>query len=140
MTDESTSFPRLREVMVAGLDVGNLLVREEKVSILAPAYRDDELAAIVAIIPRLVDIGCVEICFVGPEAERFHNAIDAELEHREMLDVVTTGDEDIDEAFDYFLFASCGGEGKLLALIAGYDDLATLLLAKVASYNGAKDG
>jgi hypothetical protein len=74
-----------------------------------------------------MDLGCIEFCCVGPQAEQLHDSLDGIVEERGALEVVTTWHTDYSEACEYFLFAAGGKPPTLLALISSRPDLAALL-------------
>jgi hypothetical protein len=80
-----------------------------------PAFDVHEREKVEAMIGHLVDLGCVEICCVGSEAEKLHDSVDRLVEEAMALNVVTTWHADCLDACEYFLFAASGGEVPTLA-------------------------
>lgn len=94
---------------------------------LLPAYSAPERQQAEAVIKELINLGCVEFCCVGPEAELLHDALDEIVEAEGALEVVTTWLEDATEASEYFLHAAGGGRPNLLALIHAHPELRDVL-------------
>ncbi|WP_438007156.1 hypothetical protein WME89_53040 [Sorangium sp. So ce321] len=94
---------------------------------LLPAFNPSERQQAEAITMNLIDLGCVELCCVGPEAEQLHDALDSIIEVSSALDVVTTWHEDPTDACEYFLHAAAGGRAHLLALILSHPELQAVL-------------
>ena len=95
---------------------------------LAPAFDAEERQRVEAIASTLMDLGCMEFCCVGPQAEQLHESLDEIVEERGALEVVTTWHTDYSDACEYFLFAAAGGRPPtLLALISSHRQLAALL-------------
>ncbi|WP_437833679.1 DUF7684 family protein [Sorangium sp. So ce1153] len=94
---------------------------------LLPAFNPSERQRAEAITKDLIDLGCVEFCCVGHEAEQLHDAIDNIIEARNALEVVTTWHEEPSEACEYFLHAAAGGRAHLLALILSHPELQAVL-------------
>jgi len=102
---------------------------------LLPAYSAPERQQAEALTKELINLGCVEFCCVGPEAELLHDALDEIIETEGALEVVTSWIGDPAEASEYFLHASAGGRANLLALIHSHPELRTLL-EEEARHNG----
>jgi hypothetical protein len=94
---------------------------------LLPAYSALERERAKAMAKELLNLGCVEFCCVGPEAEPLHDALDEIIETEGALEVVTTWIEDPTEAIEYFLHTAGGGRLNLLALIQAQSALLDLL-------------
>lgn len=94
---------------------------------LLPAFNAAERQRAEAMTKGLLDLGGVEFCCVGPEAEQLHDALDEFIEERGTLDVVTTWHEDLTDACTYFLYAAAGGQAHLLALISSHPELQAML-------------
>lgn len=94
---------------------------------LLPAYSAPERQQAEAVTKELINLGCVEFCCVGPEAELLHDALDEIVEAEGTLEVVTTWIEDPTEASEYFLHAAGGGRPNLLALIHAHPELRDML-------------
>jgi hypothetical protein len=94
---------------------------------LLPAFDEGERREAEANTNLLMDLGCVEFCCVGPEAEMLHDAIDEIVENRRAFDVVTTWHTDFTDAAEYFLFAAGGKPRTLLALVASHPELIAVL-------------
>lgn len=54
----------------------------------------------------LAEIGCVDICITGPHSEAIHDRLDSYLETRDLLDTVTTWDDDLRSGLEYFIFGT----------------------------------
>jgi hypothetical protein len=91
-----------------------------------PAY-DEDLDASAAIAADLVDLGCAEICCVGPRAEELHDSIDGIVEDKGALHVVTTWHVGLEEGSEYFVDAAAGRPFLLMGLVADHPDLAAAL-------------
>ncbi|MGK3968045.1 immunity 53 family protein [Sorangium sp. So ce1667] len=94
---------------------------------LLPAFNPPERQQAEAITKDLIELGCVELCCVGPEAEQLHDALDSIIEANDALDVVTTWHEEPTEACEYFLYAAAGGRAHLLALVLSHPELQSML-------------
>jgi hypothetical protein len=94
---------------------------------LLPAFDVSERERSEILASLLLQLGCIEICCVGRDAELLHDTLDGMLEERGALDVVTTWHAGEAEAVEYFLFAAGGGAATLLALTAEHPALTTLL-------------
>ncbi len=94
---------------------------------LLPAYDEAERRKAELIVGSLVDLGCVEFCCVGPEAEQLHDSIDWIIEDRGALGVVTTAHTDYTEACEYFVFAAAGKPPVLLGLVSSHPEVVTSL-------------
>jgi hypothetical protein len=92
------------------------------------AAEDVQLAE--RVVPQLVRLGCIEICCVGPESERTHDAVDCIVEDMGAIGVVTTWDDDVIEGCNYFVETAGGQTSNLLALVEDFPDVA-LSLARV---------
>lgn len=100
---------------------------------LLPGHDEAERRQAEAVVGRLVDLGCVEFCCVGPEAEELHDSIDGIIEDRNALSVVTTGHSDYTEACEYFVFAAAGKPPLLLGLVSFHPELVASLERAVRS-------
>lgn len=94
---------------------------------LVPAFDADERQQVEAMAGPLMDLGCIEFCCVGPQAEQLHDSLDWIIEERGAPDVATTWHADYSDACEYFLFAAGGRPPTLFALVSGHSDLAALL-------------
>lgn len=94
---------------------------------LLPAFNTAERQEAEAMTEGLIDLGCIEICCIGPEAEQLHDALDEVIEQKGALEVVTTWHEDSTDACEYFLRAAAGGRAALLALISSHPELQAAL-------------
>ncbi|MGK3985804.1 hypothetical protein WME99_22345 [Sorangium sp. So ce136] len=94
---------------------------------LLPAFNPPERQQAEAITKDLIDLGCVEFCCVGHEAEQLHDALDNIIEARNALEVVTTWHEEPSDACEYFLYAAAGGRANLLALLLSHPELQAML-------------
>jgi hypothetical protein len=94
---------------------------------LLPAYSAAERQQAAGVTKELINLGCVEFCCVGPEAELLHDALDEVIEAEGALEVVTTWIEDATEGSEYFLHAAAGGRVNLLALIDAHPELQVIL-------------
>jgi hypothetical protein len=122
-----------RLLTVAGLAREGLDMSAKPVAALLPAYSDQDIAMAVDVVEDLVGNGCLELCCAGPKAESLHDRIDALLEGRGWVDVVTTFHTDTDDACEYFLFAANAATGNLLALVETNRLLREALQAEVDS-------
>jgi hypothetical protein len=94
---------------------------------LLPAFNPLERQQAEAMTKSLIDLGCVEFCCVGLEAERLHDALDEIIEATGALEVVTTWHGGPTDACEYFLYAAAGGRANLLALISSHPELQAML-------------
>lgn len=94
---------------------------------LLPAYAASERQKAAGLTKKLIEIGCIEFCCVGPEAELLHDALDEIIEAEGALEVVTTWTEDPTEGCDYFLHAAGAARVNLLALIQSQPQLQVIL-------------
>lgn len=98
-----------------------------------PAFDRHDRDASTAVVAHLVDLGCIEFCCVGPEAEALHDAIiDWVIEDKNALHVVTTWHDNQTEGGEYFLYAAGGRPPVLLGLVADHPELVAVL-QRVAS-------
>jgi hypothetical protein len=65
--------------------------------------------------------GCVEFCCMGKYSEELHDSIDALLEERGLVQIVTTwhGDEPLEESLYYFVNLAGSRPPTLLAMVEG---------------------
>jgi hypothetical protein len=77
----------------------------------------------------LIDLGCVEFCCAGAEAEWLHDELDYVIEDKGTLGVVTTWYESEAEACQCFLFAAGGAQLELLAIVLDHPGLLAALEA-----------
>lgn len=103
------------------IPMGNMFV------VLLPAFSQVERQQAEAIVGTLLDMGCVEFCCIGPEAEFLHDSIDGLIEDRQAYSVVTTGHADSVDGCEYFIFAAGGGAKVLLGLITAHPELVALV-------------
>jgi len=112
--------------------IGSLQLEAEVVSVLheayfltlLPAYSLSESEAALRVSEDLLKLGCKEFCCVGPYADKLHDEIDAIVEDRDTLEVITTSFVDEADACDYFVFGADAGEAPvLLGLISGHPAL-----------------
>lgn len=101
--------------------------------VLLPASNKIECLDAVGFIATFLDMGCIEFCCVGAEAEFLHDEIDSIIEDRRAFEVVTTYDLDDVEGCEYFLFAAGGGTKNLLALVSDHPNLLNGLQSMIAS-------
>jgi hypothetical protein len=94
---------------------------------LVPAFDIGERHKVEAMAGTLLELGCMEFCCVGPQAEQLHDSLDEIIEVRGALEVVTTWHTDYSDACEYFLFAAGGKPRTLLALVSPHPELAALL-------------
>jgi hypothetical protein len=90
---------------------------------LVPAFDAAERLQVEKLAGTLLEMGCVEFCCVGAEAELLHDSLDWIIEEREAFNVATTWHVDNGEACEYFLFAAGGKLPNLLAMVASHRDL-----------------
>jgi hypothetical protein len=95
--------------------------------VMLPALGNEDRRAAEAIVGELIDLGCVEICCVGPEGESLHDAVDWIVEDKAALEVVTTWHADEAEGCEYFLYAAGGRPSCLLALVRDQLQLSSTL-------------
>lgn len=103
---------------------------------LVAAFNRAEVTEAESLAPRLLDAGCVEICCVGSEAEAAHDAIDAVIEDREAVDVLTTFDADVSEGCAYFLDLSGGECARLIAVVGDHPEVEAELRAAMTRRRG----
>lgn len=94
---------------------------------LVPAFDAGERQQVETMAGTLMDLGCMEFCCAGPQAEQLHDSLDGIIEERGALEVATTWHTDYSDACEYFLFAADGRPTTLLALISSHPELAALL-------------
>ena len=101
----------------------------ERFVALVPAYSADERLQAHALVGELVSRGCVELCCVGPDAERLHDELDELLraDGRGGVDVITRWAIDPREGVHDFLFVADAGEGDLVGLVARRPELVALI-------------
>lgn len=127
MTDRTVVLPGGRRLILGSVrsfvrdSIGRPFV------VLVPAFNAGERRSVEEMVGILVDLGCVEFCCVGPEAELLHDSIDGIVEEKGALDVVTTWHENHADACEYFLLAAGGKPPALLALISSHSELAARL-------------
>jgi hypothetical protein len=78
----------------------------------------------------LLQIGCRELCCVGPEAEALHDELDQIVEAEDALDVTTTWHTELLDACEYFVWAAGGARSPLVAVVSDHT-LATLLFEEL---------
>jgi hypothetical protein len=94
---------------------------------LLPAFSLAERQRVESLTSVLLDLGCRELCCVGPEAEELHDSLDELVEQRGATDLVTTWHRDHEDACEYFLHAASGGTLSLVALVSAHPDLEAVL-------------
>ncbi|MFN0061481.1 MAG: hypothetical protein ACKVPX_03040 [Myxococcaceae bacterium] len=99
-------------------------------AVMLPAYDEIQRTMSEREAQRLIDVGCVDFCCAGPEAETLHDRLDALLESQGRLDAVTTWHVDERDACEYFLFAAGATELPLLALVGAEPRLRRALEAE----------
>ena len=127
MAVRSINFSQKRRLIIAGLEVPLELHVQRPFAALLPAYDTVEARQAEDAAERLIELGCVEFCLVGPQAELVHDALDEIIEARGALDVVTTGHCDALEGCEYFLFAAGGRTAGLLAVTSPHAELESML-------------
>jgi hypothetical protein len=100
---------------------------------LLPAFDEKERDQAKAVAVLLLEQGCAEFCCVGPEAELLHDSIDAIVESKGALRVVTTWHTDWSDASEYFLFAAGSRASTLLAVVGAHPGLVAMLENEAAS-------
>jgi len=123
LQDDRTIF--FQSVHIPASTVSELLV--EGFVAMIPAFGNEDQRAAEAIVVELIDLGCAEICCIGPNAEMLHDAIDLIVEDKEALGVVTTWHEDLLEGCEYFLRTAGGRPMCLLALVCDQSNLGLML-------------
>ena len=89
---------------------------KDKFAVLFPVLKPEiEDEKIIWFSKKMIDFGCIEFCIVGLDSERIHDLIDDVIVEKEMLDIVTTWHDVLDEACDYFLNCAGGGTCHLIA-------------------------
>jgi hypothetical protein len=127
MTVRSMNLSRNRRLVVAERDMPLDLHVQRPFATLLPAYDTIDGRQAENVAGRLIELGCVEFCLVGPQAERIHDALDEIIEARDALNVVTTWHDDELEGCEYFLFAAGGQAVELLAFTSPHTELQTML-------------
>ncbi len=94
---------------------------------LLPASNPSDCSLADEIMAALIELGCIEVCCVGPTAEQMHDQIDVILEASDSLETVTTWFSDERDACEYVLFAAGGGDSSLLALVLDQPELVAIL-------------
>ncbi len=100
-------------------------------AVLLSAFDERERRSAEAAVLGLVDLGCVEFCCVGSEADQLHESIDSIVEDRGWFDIVTTGDADETEACEYFVLAAAGAPPLLVALVTSHPGVVAILLETI---------
>jgi hypothetical protein len=106
------------------------LKKKSAFTVLVSATCEDDKTEIGKIANYLLEIGCVEFCCSGLNAEALHDSLDEIIEATEHHEVVTTFFEDDQEACEYFLNVSGGLNLGLVALIANQPILMSKLLSE----------
>lgn len=99
---------------------------------LVPAYDLVERKQIEAIVISLINLGCIEICCVGPEATALHEALDTIMIDCNAEHVITTSDIAEAEVIDYFLWTAGENPSSLLALVSSHPELITAIETAVS--------
>lgn len=119
---------RLLIIRLVGEPMGSLKdILPSTFAVLLPAFDAEERRAAEAVVTPLVELGCIEFCCVGPQAEELHDAIDWVIEEKKGLHVVTTWDESQTEACEYFVHAAGGRPPGLLGLVENHPELVAAL-------------
>jgi len=127
MTARSIDFSRNRKLIIAELDAPLELYVQRPFATFLPAYDTVDARQAEGAAERLIDLGCVEFCSVGPQAEEVHDALDDIIEALGAPDVVTSWECDALEGCEYFLFAAGGRTVGLLAVTSRHAELETML-------------
>lgn len=101
---------------------------------LLPAHTAWDPSTLEALIARLLDHGCVELCVAGTLADELHDEIDWIVEARD-LTTTTTGDADPVEAAEYAVLAAWLASANLLVL-ASDDPVIVATIEREASRHG----
>jgi hypothetical protein len=93
-------------------------------------YQFKKLTA--TLIDEWINLGGIEFCCAGPDAERMHDTIDDQIEAKGAFQVATTGHEDLNDACDYFMHAAGGGTCQMLALIGDHAQIRSVLFPRLS--------
>lgn len=128
----ASTFPT-RRYALASLSLPWAVVPAAPFVVMLPAFDTRERELGLSLADDLIDRGCAEFCCVGPEAELLHDSLDALVEARGALSVVTTWHVDFEDACEYFLFGASAGRASRFALIDGHPDLLVVLERQAAA-------
>lgn len=132
---EDIRFSRNRRLVICSLSSGLQIINDSLSSVfvaMLPAFDRRELEVSIDISILLLNVGCLEFCFVGEKSENLHDDLDHLLEDRGLTGIVTTWHDDASDACEYFVNASGGGADCLIALIEGHDQVVAELRREVA--------
>lgn len=104
----------------------------ERFVAMLPGFACDDQGPAGVFVTALIDLGCVEICCVGPAAKSLHDAIDWIVEEKGAIGVATTWHQDQSEGCEYFLLAAGGKSPSLVALVEDHPQLASMLRTMAA--------
>ena len=132
------SLPGGRKVVFApfGQTVDFDLPRPFVALLPAASAADSTLAE--AIIGPLIELGCIEVCCVGPNAELMHDRLDIVVETAGRLEIITTWFGDEHRASEYMLFAAGGGTASILAMVLDQPRIVDRLKKAALETLGAK--
>ena len=102
--------------------------------VMLPAFSRQERIASEGIAINLVDLGCIDFCCVGQQAEQLHDAIDYIIEDKNNLSVLTTWHCDIKEGCEYFIFAAGIGVRFRIAIVSKHNSIISCL-QQIAAYD-----
>jgi hypothetical protein len=100
---------------------------------LLPSFEEADVAAGMTMVVALVELGCIELCCIGPGSERFHDRIDEVVEDMQRTDIVTTWHADVEDGVEYFVGFAGAGASCLVAFAANHAELAGCLAREAAS-------
>ena len=127
MSDRTLVLSGDRKLVISSLDTSVEYTLHRPFVVLLPAFDVWERQQVEAKMSAFMDLGCIEFCCVGPQAEQLHDSLDGIIEDRGKLELITTSDTDYSEACEDFLFAAGGMSCTLLALISSHSELSAVL-------------
>ena len=127
METQTLSFPAGRKVVLAPFTKTFDYDLPRPFVALLPASNAADCGLACEIMTRLSELGCIEVCCVGPAAEQMHDQLDVIIEASGALETLTTWFGDGRDACEYVLFAAGGGNFSLLALVLDQPELAAIL-------------
>jgi hypothetical protein len=103
-------------------------------AVMIPAFNKNEILTVLKITDQLLDLGCIEFCCVGPQAEELHDLLDILVEDHRLSNIITTWHTDYSDACEYFIYAAGGRPFSLLALVYHHSELTAALEAVAEGY------